>query len=63
MRNLMLAMAFLTAFSLCSFGQPDMEVPAFVKTSFAQKFPKATKVKWDKGTSRCTYGPASESQS
>ncbi len=35
-------------FSLNAIGQTDKNVPANIKTAFAQKFPKATKVVWSK---------------
>lgn len=47
MKNLIFIVTILVAFSFSACGQKE-NVPAKVKTSFAQKFPGATKVRWDK---------------
>ena len=48
MKNLSILFAFtlLVGFSACA--QSKKEVPSKVKTAFNQKFPNATKIKWDK---------------
>jgi len=48
MKNLILFIAALTVISFTSCGQKSKDVPAEVKAAFAEKFPQATKVKWDK---------------
>jgi hypothetical protein len=47
MKNLILVIALATTYSYCAFGQTSKDVPANVKTAFAQKFPNAMKVKWE----------------
>jgi predicted small lipoprotein YifL/sulfur carrier protein ThiS len=47
MKNLILVIAIAAIFSLQACGQKE-NVPAKTKASFTQKFPDATKVKWDK---------------
>ncbi len=48
MKNLFLMFAVVAMFSLNACAQKSKEVPAKVKTSFNQKFPDATRIKWDK---------------
>ncbi len=48
MKKLLLSIAIIAIFSLNACLQSGKDVPAKVKTSLAQRFPDATKVKWDK---------------
>lgn len=48
MKKLLMIAAVLGLFSCNSFGQKGKNVPEVVKNAFAQKFPQATGVKWDK---------------
>ncbi len=48
MKNLIFVIAVATLFSFNACGQINKDVPANIKTAFSQKFPDATKVKWDK---------------
>ncbi len=48
MKNLLLSVAVFAIFSLSACGQTSKEVPSGVQSSFSQKFPNTTKVKWDK---------------
>jgi uncharacterized membrane protein YkoI len=47
MKHLLLTIIVATFTSMNASAQTDKEVPAYVKNTFSQKFPKATKVKWD----------------
>jgi hypothetical protein len=48
MKNLMLTVAIAIFIGLNACGQNDKNVPANIRTDFSQKFPKATKIKWEK---------------
>lgn len=48
MKNSIMILAVLAIFGLYACGQTGKVVPEKIKTSFAQKFPEASKVKWDK---------------
>lgn len=48
MKNLMLMIAVVSIFCFTACGQAGKVVPEKVKTAFSQKFPGASKVKWDK---------------
>jgi uncharacterized membrane protein YkoI len=48
MKTLFLIFAIAAIISLSACGQTGHDVPAKVKATFSQKFPDATKVKWDK---------------
>lgn len=48
MKNLFLMLAVVAMFSLNACAQKNKDVPEKVKTSFNQKFPDATRIKWDK---------------
>lgn len=48
MKNLVLLIAVVAIFSLNACGQKGKDIPENIKTAFTQKFPTATKVKWDK---------------
>lgn len=50
MKNLMLMIAVVSIFCFTACGQAGKVVPEKVKTAFSQKFPGASKVKWDKET-------------
>jgi len=48
MKNVFLMIAVVAVFGFTACAQTNKEVPAKVSTAFAQKFPDAKKVKWDK---------------
>lgn len=48
MKTPILAFAALFLISIAACGQAGKDVPATVKSTFSQKFPKATKVEWGK---------------
>ncbi len=48
MKNLMLLIGVFSILSFTACGQAGKAVPEKVKTAFSEKFPDATKVKWDK---------------
>ena len=48
MKNLSVLILAITMFSFTACGQSAKNVPSEVKNAFSQKFPEATKVKWDK---------------
>ena len=48
MRNLFVLIGVIALFSFTACGQTEKMVPASVNTAFSQKFPDASKVKWDK---------------
>ncbi len=48
MKKLFVLIGAVAMFSFIACGQKGKEVPAEVKAAFSQKFPEATKVKWDK---------------
>lgn len=48
MKKLFLFVGIVALFSVGACGQSSKNVPADVKTSFSQKFPKAINAKWDK---------------
>jgi len=48
MKTLILAFAALFLISITACGQAGKDVPATVKSTFSQKFPKATNVEWGK---------------
>lgn len=47
MKKLFLLVSAIGLISLGACGQANKDVPAAVKSSFVQKFPDASKVKWD----------------
>ena len=47
MRNLMILIVLVSTMAFTACGQKS-NVPAKVKTAFAEKFPNATKISWDK---------------
>jgi len=47
MKKLFVLIGAVTMFSFIACGQTGKEVPPAVKTAFSQKFPDASKVKWD----------------
>lgn len=47
MKNLIVTMALLVAFSTTSCAQKKSDVPQKVKSAFDQKFPNAKKVSWE----------------
>jgi uncharacterized membrane protein YkoI len=48
MKNLSLLIGTVAIFSLNACGPTNKDVPTEVQSTFTQKFPEATKVKWDK---------------
>lgn len=48
MKTKLLIISAALLMSIFSYGQTEKNVPAVVKSSFTQKFPKATNVKWAK---------------
>ncbi len=48
MKNVMLAMLVMTFFSFSACCQAEKDVPEKVQNAFSQKFPDASKVKWEK---------------
>lgn len=47
MKKLFLIVAIAALFSVSACGQTSKNVPAKVKSAFSEKFPNASKVKWD----------------
>jgi len=48
MKKLVLFIGIIAMAGMMAFGQSETKVPAKVKAAFSQKFPNATKVKWEK---------------